>query len=1075
MPITKERIAEKSERSSQHSLYQALDFFMLRTPVFPLDNYIMTSSISMENKLATDRATNEVKDYIKNAVDNPIFREAIAVASLPLYKSLGKLGKDNSKKAKQVFNSLLSYYIRMSVRPTPFGLFSGVALGKFAESTEITLNKNWSKRSRPDMQWLCKVVKILEQDEELLSNLLVQKNHLLYKHGEMLILPYLSSHGIKEDSTIDNASFRITPVIEDVVAFTSSPIKFKDLLSKIHNKYQEVSKEKIAAYLYSMVDKEFLITELRPSLLGTSPFEQVIKKVELLHPSLKHNQLYHKLIHIKQCINEYNCSDLGEGENLYIHLTEEMMSVASAKHALQVDLKTGTEKVHLNNYIKQDIEKAGEILSRLSFRKRGSDHMEQYYNDFLEIYGYYSEVPLLELLDSGLGLGAPPTYLHPPSLKQLNSDNKNMERDFILSEWVTNCLASRTSILELTEEMIEKLEQENNDPVDAPDSFDIYFTVASESQESIDRKDYKLIIGPNGGSFSAGKTFGRFTDILGNDTLNHLKQINSLEKELNPNAIFAEVSYLPSSSRVANVMLAPSIREYEIPIGANSSKDNSHTLNLSDLVVGASSGRLYLKSKSLNKEVIPVTGHMVNHMNGVPNIYRFLLDIGYERQRIWEPFNWGGSDQLPFLPRVQYENIILSPATWKFNKFVGPFQSVSNETDWETSLEAWREMYMVPRYINLTDFDNRILLDLDNKVHQQFIYQKFSKLKGHSYLIFTEMGFSMEENWVRSKDNQKELFTMEAVFPLVKRTHYQENEMKRNLVIPPLKRDYISKAERFKNVGSDWLYIKLYGSNERIDELIYTQIKPFCQHIKIQDMAQKSFFMRYADPKSHIRLRFHGDPQILLSKLLPQIHAWVLSLVQQGLVDEIKLDYYNPEIERYGGLGFIGFAEELFSVDSLVSAEIISWLETKGKNFNKNLLAVISIIHILESVELPRNNQFALLNQIVSTQKQPQEFRENKKLLLQLCDSTNNWANLRKHQEVSQLFDILSIREESLKNYFKRVFSADIDMLTNHPDDIMNSVIHLHLNRLGIHSLDEEHVMKLAKFTIQSLIFSKEK
>ncbi|MCJ7992735.1 thiopeptide-type bacteriocin biosynthesis protein [Priestia sp. OVS21] len=276
-------------------------------------------------------------------------------------------------------------------------------------------------------------------------------------------------------------------------------------------------------------------------------------------------------------------------------------------------------------------------------------------------------------------------------------------------------------------------------------------------------------------------------------------------------------------------------------------------------------------------------------------------------------------------------------------------------------------------------------------------------------------------------------------------------------------------------MGSDWLYIKLYGSNERIDELIYTQIKPFCQHIKIQDMAQKSFFMRYADPKSHIRLRFHGDPQILLSKLLPQIHAWVLSLVQQGLVDEVKLDYYNPEIERYGGLGFIGFAEELFSVDSLVSAEIISWLETKGKNFNKNLLAVISIIHILESVELPRNNQFALLNQIVSTQKQPQEFRENKKLLLQLCDSTNNWANLRKHQEVSQLFDILSIREESLKNYFKRVFSADIDMLTNHPDDIMNSVIHLHLNRLGIHSLDEEHVMKLAKFTIQSLIFSKEK
>lgn len=1073
MQTTKERVVDQTRYSSDVSPYQALDFFMLRTPVFPLENYMAFSSIGTKKESNKQEIFNEFKEYITAAIDNPIFREAIAVASLPLYQSLDKLQKGSSKKSEQILFSLLSYYIRMSVRPTPFGLFSGVTMGTFKENTEVILNKHFEKRSRPDMQWLCNVVKLFEQDYTLLSNLLVQKNHLLYRHGDVLILPYLSSHGVKEDSTIDNASFKITPVIEDVLNFASSPITFKDLISKIHNKYQDVPQEKIALYLNSMVEKEFLITELRPPFLGTSPFEYVLQKVESLHPNPMQSQLYQQVNSIYQTIKEYNCSELGQGEDQYISLTEEMMNVVKTKYALQVDLKINTEKAQLNKSVKQDIERAAEILVKISSRTRGSEHIQMYYDEFVEMYGYYSEVPVLELLDNGLGIGAPPTYANPPSLKTFNSNNKNTKKDFIFLSWVTDCLASGKNTLQLTDQMIKELEGETKDLIDAPDSFDIYFTIASKSQKAIDCKEYTLVIGPNGGSFGAGKTFGRFVNMLGNENVEKLKDIHILEQELNPDAIFAEVSYLSSSSRVANVMLAPSIREYEIPIGTNSSKDVSHTLDMSDLVVGASSNRLYLKSKSLGKEVIPVTGHMVNYMNGVPNIYRFLMDIGFERQRIWEPFNWGEADQLPFLPRVQYENIVLYPATWRFNKLVSPFSKVCNEKDWGNALKEWKETYNVPRYINLTDFDNRILLDLDNKIHQEFIFRKFSKLREGNFLIFTELGFSLDENWVTSKNNENEMFLMEGIFPIVKSSSYQEKEVKRTLVLPNTRKNYIPKIDRFKNIGSDWLYLKLYGPSDRIDELIYNEIRSFCSSVQAEGIVKRSFFMRYADPQSHIRLRFQGDPQVLLNSLLPLIHNWVNALMKKGLVDEMKLDPYNPEIERYGGSDFIGIAEELFSVDSRVAAELLLWKEFEGVNFNKNLLAVMSIVHILEASGLSMERQLAWLNMIVPNQKHPKEFRENKQLFVQLCDTGNEWSNLKEHENLVKLHNIFSLREATISNYFKTVYSTNIDDLTNHPDDILASVIHLHLNRLGIHSTDEEHIMKLTKHTVQSLFFTK--
>ncbi|MCY8209562.1 lantibiotic dehydratase, partial [Bacillus subtilis] len=993
MQLTKDRVHGQIDADVHNNyLYQALDFFMLRTPVFPIE------FLKFDRKQESDAKNVTYIKYFLEAIRDPVFREAIAVASLSLYNSLEKIDEYNFKKTRQVIQSILSYYIRMASRPTPFGLFSGVGIGVFGEKTEVLLNKEFKKNSRADMQWLFNVVKNLEKDSSLLSNLYVKSNNLLYRHGDMMKIPYFSDYGIKENSTINDASFRITAVLEDVLVYTKSPILFKDLIHKLQKKYIGVSEEKIYSYLHNMIEKEFLLTELRPPFLEKSPFDYVLNKVKLAHPNLAQNPFYQDLVSIRKEIAKYNTSELGDGEELYLNLTKKMTEITKTKHTLQVDLKLGIDKAQLKKSIKNDIERAAEIFYMISTRKKGFKHMKMFYEDFVDKYGFYSEVPILELLDNGLGLGSPPTYINPPSMRKYDSNDKNTKRDFILFSWITECFVNGETKINLTDQMIDKLKGFKN-VKDAPDSIDIYFTIGASSQEAIDRGDYTLVIGPNGGSFGAGKTFGRFAYMFDDKISDKLERIHKLEQDLNPESIFAEVTYLPSSSRVVNVMLNPSKREYEIPIGTNSSKDKAHTLDLSDLVVGASSEGLYLKSLSLCKEVIPVTGHMVNHINGVPNIYRFLIELGYQRQSMWEPFNWGELDKSPFLPRIQYKNIILSPATWQFNRLINPFDKVSNEDNWEEILLSWREKYKVPTYVYISDYDNRIILDLENKIHQKIIYRKFCKLQGDESLMFTELGFQFKDNWVSSSEDKDKRFFMEGVFPLLKRPEYQGTEMERRLVLPKTKSNYISKINRYKIVGSEWLYLKLYGPSERIDELIYDQIRVFCKKIKSYGLIQHSFFMRYADPKPHIRLRFKGDSNILVSQLIPHINNWINILLNRGLIDEINYESYNPEIERYGGADYIGLAEELFSDDSAVSGEIIAWREFHGREFNSNLLVVISIVHILELSGLSKEKQLSWLKRVVSDPKQPREFRENKKLFVHLANSFNNWSNLKSHSQ----------------------------------------------------------------------------
>ena len=55
--------------------------------------------------------------------------------------------------------------------------------------------------------------------------------------------------------------------------------------------------------------------------------------------------------------------------------------------------------------------------------------------------------------------------------------------------------------------------------------------------------------------------------------------------------------------------------------------------------------------------------------------------------------------------------------------------------------------------------------------------------------------------------------------------------------------------------GSEWLYAKLYTGIATADDVLLEVIAPLTQEALRRGAADKWFFIRYADPQWHLRLR----------------------------------------------------------------------------------------------------------------------------------------------------------------------------------------------------------------------------
>lgn len=1043
----------------KNNLYKNIDTFMIRTPAFSVDKFWGFFNGEYDDKKNTE--------YIRSLCQNPVFRECILISSRTLYNTLIDFseGKD-IKKIDYFLQSIYKYLTRISTRPTPFGLFSGVDFGNYSnDKTSLKYSyKKYKKYIRPDIEWLVKLVKHIEDIEYM--NLSYRKNDSLLIKGERAFLLYSTekNEDINENSkdyNIEEISIKLTSSLELILRLTQNPISYKELLQKLIDNYGSEYRETIESYLKNLIKNEYLISNLMPPLTVEDQLDYIINEIDTLNNI---SYLKNQLVEIKNLLRVYMETDLGQGEDVYKKLCSKMKNIVSCKSILQVDMKLNLKEKIINNKIIDEINDLINMILTIStpFKDRDS-YFKRYKQLFIERYGEDREVSLLEMLDNDRGIGSPIGYKYPKTnrVEQVILSNQiNRDLNTYFEDKYIDAIKNNKSIV-IKDKEIKKLKLLEYSYDEAPNSLELNLIVKSSCKENREGK-FKYYIGPNLGSNYAGKSFGRFSYMMQDEKVCFSDVAkNELNIHSSNNYITCELVYLPSKVRISNVSRNIHSSDYEIALCTNSSKDDKHRISLDDIFIGIENNKFYAKSKSLNKKLIITINNMLN-IDFAPNAIKFLSDINQDGKRFWYEFPWNNIfNNSIYIPKIEYKNFTISPDIWKFNKQILGVDKKTSFDKFKNIIEKHFEKYDIPKYVYLTEGDNRTLLNTKDLRSLEILQHEINN-KDEVILNSCE-----DEEFNIVKDNEEKEYVCELVVPLLK----VKKEQSKIQSIETIREDVPSLSEeRLKLPFDQWLYLKLYGVSSNIEDLISFNISQYFNEKVTEGEIEKYFFMRYADPVPHLRLRLNAPAEKLL-ELYPEMQNWLKSLMKKGLINRYAIDSYDREIERYGGLRLMDIAENLFYFDSIVVEDILREQRLNNINFSKEFIGMVSIIHYMENYGVEYDKQVEFLRSQIKPSEYRDDFNKNRKEYIELCNSNNNWEKLRGIEEGDLLLNILDKRYDIVKNYSEKLNKSLKDIEKYY---ILDSIIHLHCNRLfGIDREFEKKVRALASHTLYSLKYFK--
>ena len=303
---------------------------------------------------------------------------------------------------------------------------------------------------------------------------------------------------------------------------------------------------------------------------------------------------------------------------------------------------------------------------------------------------------------------------------------------------------------------------------------------------------------------------------------------------------------------------------------------------------------------------------------------------------------------------------------------------------------------------------------------------------------------------------------VELVVPLVPR----RPRGRRRAVDAAAPADPPAASVRKRPPGSDWLFLRLDCPPVLQDDLIVDRLAAFAEFARSAALADDWFFIRYADPEPHLRLRLHGPPDVLRTQLLPQAIAWAQALVRDEVCTRFALDTYDREVERYGGPDGVELAERIFGADSRAVASLLG-LEPDTPGLDRTALAVAGIDGLLAGLGLSRPDRLAWYVAYVPLGREDgQDYRARRGVLRALLTGA---AATRPGGAAPAA--ALAAHRRALEPLGTRLRALhDAGRLTAPAGALLRSLVHMHCNRLlGTEAPREERALRLARRAVESL------
>ena len=973
--------------------------------------------------------------------DDPSVRAAIGVASGSLAAMLARTPPDD-RQARRVRGKLLRYLIRMSTRPTPYGLFAGVGLVGWGAETDVTLAAEPPRtRTRADMEWLLDLVTSLERDPKVRLGLRLVANSAVTLRG---------GRAFARSDSGPVVSVRATGAVRRALELARVPIS-QTVLVEALSSAPGATPEKVQRLIDELWRRGLLLSDLRPPLTGPDPASHVRERLAGIPAA---EAVANGLAELRDALAAWDGLPFEEREGAWSSLLNRVRSLhptEASANLLQTDMALPLVGAHVHAAVGEEATRAADLLLRLSPFPDGPPHLDAYRQAFAARYGPDREVPLLELIDPDFGLGPPGNRVGDHFDHQVGASQQ------LLRDLALDAHRNRRLVVELDDELLGRLETWTPHAAAAPPSLDISVFVAASSPAAVDAGNFQIVVGPNLGAGAAGRNLGRFADLLGPRAQAVLAEVASAEAALAPGCVLAEIVYTPQRARSANVAIRPNVRALEIVIATPPGVAAAHVVPVNELVVGLRAGRFVVRCPAQNVEVVGVQGHMLNPLRS-PAVARFLLDVAGEGRCQLAPFNWGPAAAFPFLPRVQCGRIVLALAQWRIDAAVVEL-AAEPAVGFVDRLAAWRERWSVPRHVYLAVGDNRLLLDLDDRDHVEILEEL---PEGHSALLQEALP-GPADAWLPSAVGGH---ITELVVPVTLR----EPPAPPTMADPPRARvGPISRRLRLRVPGSDWLYLKLYGPPPFQDELIAGPLRSFAAFATGAELADGWFFLRYADPDPHLRVRFHGEPSTLLGSLMHEVCGWAAELVTDDACTGFAFDTYEREIERYGGEKGMLASEGVFLADSPAVAEMLRMSREDGISFDMTTLAILSIDDLLDEIGLNAEQRTDVYRQAASPSRHDgEQYRRRQRELRWLLGFPGAVAESPGGEALAAL---LAARRAALEPAAALLTSLEHDNLLHRPlADLCRSYIHLHVNRLlGTDPADEQLALQLLRRTHEGL------
>ena len=1028
--------ARGRRRRGRPGLYEPVGWVLVRAPLLPVEAYL---DIGPANGLAPR---------------DPLVRTALAVGSKDLLAELERAGTRTGRAARRPRAKLLRYLIRMSTRPTPYGLFAAVGLAELGTATDLRIGEPAARtRTRPDMQWLLRLVALLEARPEVRRRLRLVANPAARRHGDRILLAERATLG--DGANASPVGIRATGVVLRALRAARTPVTWEQLAQDLLET-PEATPEKVEQLLTELWEQTFLLCELRPPLTHPSPARHVVDCLAGVAPAAAERDALEALL---EAMAGWDELAMHERPAAYRSLG------AIAARAVpdfddtvaQVDAALALRGAALHEDVAREAADAAELLLRLS-PASGTGTLDAYRRAFAGRYGTDREIPLLELLDPEHGLGSPAGHGH----HRAGVDQAKLAlRNQTLRRLAIDALRDRRLVVTLDDATLAHLVLCTPTATDAPVSLDLAVFVVARSLADIDSGAFQLLIGPNLGGQEAGRNLGRFGDLLGSAGARALADAAAAAGSQHPGDVAVEVVYLPRNGRSANVAIRPRVHSHEIAMGTMPGVAPDDAIALADVLVGVRDGRFYARVPSLQGDLRARAGHMLNAVQAPPAC-RLLEDIARDGRMQLSSFDWGPVAELAFLPRIQRGRVILAPAQWQIDVATRDADLDPAQPGFAAAVARWREAWMVPRHAYLTFADNRLLLDLESPEQLEALREELRGLTPGGWLVLQEPLPAPEHAWLTGPGGQH---LTELVVPLALRAPAPAPpaDAERPAAATRTRRHAAGLVEdRLRPPGSDWLYIKLYGPREAEEDLLTGPLRSFCRFATGSGLAQRWFFLRYSDPDPHLRLRFGGTPDVLVAELLPMVCAWAGELIAEGRSERFCVDTYEREVERYGGSSAIASAEALFAADSVAVVELLQLARSRRSSLDRATLAVVSIDALLEGLGLDRAERLAWCRRQVSEKHlSGDDYRARREQLRQLLGRGG----------APELTHVLSTRDTALTTIASRLRELDaLDELESPLERLCESYVHLHCNRLlGPGSPSEQHVLGLLLRTLEGL------